>query len=87
MEGKGKDMADNIENLLLEHLKKIQAELSAARERDKEIISRLAMIEEGVARIGRHESSNYSDIIHDRHVMDRLTERVERIERRLELNG
>jgi hypothetical protein len=44
------------------------------------------MIEEGVARIGRNESSNYSDIVHDRHIMDRLTERIERIERRLELN-
>jgi hypothetical protein len=78
-------MNDNIENLLLEHMKKIQTELSAARERDVEIMSRLSGIEEGIARIGRNEASNYTDIIHDRHAIDRLNVRIERIERRLEL--
>ncbi|GHU03526.1 hypothetical protein FACS1894158_02130 [Betaproteobacteria bacterium] len=78
-------MNDNIENLLLEHMKKIQAELGAARERDVEIMSRLSGIEEGIARIGRNEASNYTDIIHDRHSIDRLNVRIERIERRLEL--
>ena len=78
-------MSDNIENLLLEHMKRIQAELSAARERDVEIMSRLSGIEEGIARIGRNEASNYTDIIHDRHTIDRLNVRIERIERRLEL--
>lgn len=43
----------NIENLILEHLKKIQAEQSAARERDSEIVQRLSLIESGLARITR----------------------------------
>jgi chromosome segregation ATPase len=80
-------MTDNVENLILEHLKRIQAELNAARERDKEIISRLSMLEEGIARIGRNESSNYADIIHNRHTIDQLKDRLERIERRLELTN
>ena len=44
-------MTENIENLILEHLKKIQAEQTAARERDAEILTRLASIENGLARI------------------------------------
>jgi adenylosuccinate lyase len=42
-----------IENIILEHLKKIQAEQTATRERDAEIMTRLSSIESGIARIGR----------------------------------
>lgn len=80
-------MADNIENLLLEHMKKIQAEQSAARERDQEILSRLSHIESGLARITRDESSNYAELVEDRHAVDKLRMRIEKIERRLEING
>ena len=76
---------ENTENLILEHLKKIQAELAESRERDREIMSRLSHIETGIARITREEASNYSEIVEDRHVVDRLRERIERIEHRLEL--
>ena len=80
-------MAENIENLLLEHMKKIQAEQSAARERDQEILSRLSHIESGLARITRDESSNYAELVEDRHAVDKLRVRIEKIERRLEING
>lgn len=46
-------MTENVENLLLEHLKKIQAEQSASREHDREVMTRLAQIETMIARIGR----------------------------------
>lgn len=80
-------MTEAIENLMLEHLKKIQAEQSAARERDTEILTRLSHIESGIARIARDESMNYGEIIEDRHSVDKLKERIERIERRLELTS
>ena len=48
-------MSDNIENLILEHLKRLQAEQTAARERDQEILSRLSHIESGIARLTRDE--------------------------------
>jgi hypothetical protein len=57
----------NVENLILEHLKKIQTEQSAARERDQEIVSRLSHIESGLARISRDESANYAEMVEDRH--------------------
>ena len=76
-------MADD--NLILEQLRKIRMELDASRERDKEILSRLSSIELGIARITRDEAGNYAEIIQDRHVLDRIKERLDRIERRLEL--
>ncbi len=79
-------MADNVENLILEHLKKIQAEQGAAHERDREILSGLSHIESGIARLSRDESINYGEIVENRHLYDKLRERLERIERRLELS-
>ncbi|MFT4055273.1 MAG: hypothetical protein QM681_12270 [Novosphingobium sp.] len=43
-------MTENVEILLPEHLKKIQAEQSAARQRDREIMTRLESV---TARIGK----------------------------------
>lgn len=80
-------MTETIDNLILEHLKKIQAEQASSRERDQEIMTRLGMIESGIARITRDESANYGEIVQDRHSVDKLKERIERIERRLELQG
>lgn len=80
-------MAETIDNLVLQNLIKIQTEQAASRERDTEILSRLSMIESGIARISRDESANYAEIVQDRHSVDKLKERIERIERRLELNG
>ena len=78
-------MAEQIDNLILEHLKRLQAEQTAARERDQEILSRLSHIESGIARLTRDESANYSEIIESRHAVDKLKDRIERIERRLEI--
>lgn len=78
-------MSENVENLILEHLKRIQTEQAAAKERDSEILTRLSHIESGLARITRDEALNYAELIQDRHVVDKLKERIERIESRLEL--
>jgi adenylosuccinate lyase len=46
-------MTETVDNLVLEHLKKIQAEQSASRDRDSDILSRLAHIETSIARLAR----------------------------------
>jgi ubiquinone biosynthesis protein UbiJ len=79
-------MAD-VNNLVLEHLKKIQTEQTASRERDAEMLSRLAHIETAVARVARDGADNFAEVIADRHAVDKLKERIERIERRLELQS
>ena len=72
-------MTNNLENLLLEHLRAIRSEQSAMRDDIREIKSRLISLERSMA-------GNYADIV-DQHVKyDRITERLERIERRLELS-
>ena len=78
-------MTEKVDNLVLEHLKKTQGEQSASRERDSEILSRLAHIETSVARLARDGADNFAEVIADRHAVDKLKERIERIERRLEL--
>ncbi len=75
-----------MDNLVIEYLKKIQAEQSEARQRDAEIMARLAHIESSIVRIARDETSNFSEIVHDRHTVDRLKDRIERIEKRLDLS-
>jgi septal ring factor EnvC (AmiA/AmiB activator) len=80
-------MVGNIENLMLEHLKKIQAELAAIRNQNQEFLSRLARIESSGGRTNRDIASIHEEAIEDRHAVDKLRERVERIERRLELNA
>jgi adenylosuccinate lyase len=47
-------MTEAIDNLVLEHLKKIQAEQTSSRERDAEMLSRLAHIEKSIARLARY---------------------------------
>ncbi|OGT93865.1 MAG: hypothetical protein A2286_03040 [Gammaproteobacteria bacterium RIFOXYA12_FULL_61_12] len=75
----------NVENLLLEHLRAIRADISALREDGREIKQRLSGLETGVAGIRREMVGHYEDstLLHNR--VDRISERIERIERRLEL--
>jgi len=71
-------MAEHIDNLLLEHMKRIQAELADSRERDREIITRLGHLETGMA--------DHASILAEHSVrLDRVADRLERIERRLDL--
>lgn len=74
-------MTENTENLILEQLKAIRAEQKSARERDKELLRRVTQIEN----VRRDLAEIISDQVGDRHSVDGLRERVERIERRLEL--
>ena len=79
-------MSENVTNeLIFETLKAMQAELVASRERDAEVMRRLAGIETAVARLGRDQAQTYADQMDDRHGMDAIRTRLERIERRLEI--
>lgn len=80
-------MPQRNDNLVLEHLQKIQGEQSAARDRDGEMLTRLAHLENLMARLTRDSADNLAEVLTDRHSIDRLRERIERIERRLELQG
>lgn len=78
-------MTDNTENIILEHLKRFQTDMNELKRDSKEILSRISHLEIGMAAVRRdiaHADEN-SAILSAR--MDRINERIERIERRLEL--
>jgi len=80
-------MTADVENLVLEHSRALRGESSEIRSDIREIKSRLGSIETAVARVGRDLAHNYSEQVEDRHRIDALSERVKRIEQRLELVG
>jgi hypothetical protein len=51
------------------------------------MMTRLGQIETMIARIGRDNAHAYEEQFEDRHALDALKERIERIERRLELGN
>ena len=51
------------------------------------MLSRLAHIETSIARLARDGADNFTEVIADRHAIDKLKERIERIERRLEIQS
>lgn len=78
-------MTAEIENLMLEILKRIQADVGDLRTRMTGIESRLGSLETVVAGMRRDLAHMYGDVVEQQVRMDQLTARVERIERRLEL--
>ena len=78
-------MTENIESLILEHLRAIPADVVAVKEDVREIKQRLTSLETGVAGLRRDHASLDGDIADQHARYARLAEPVERIERRLEL--
>lgn len=75
-------MADNVENLILEHLKALRNDL---REFKTEAMADLSMIKYRLTSLESQVASIHSDmaLIHGR--IDRVDAHIDRIERRLEL--
>jgi hypothetical protein len=80
-------MSENIDNLILEHLKRFQAGQERMQKDMDEIKSRLGHIEQSIVKTARDSLTNYEEIILNRHMVDRMNDRIERIERRLEIAG
>ncbi len=78
-------MTDNIENLVLEQLRAIRADIASVKEDTREIKSRLIIVESGIASL-RRDGGDFAASIADQHLRyDRLNDRIDRIEKRLEL--
>jgi archaellum component FlaC len=71
-------MTENVENLVLEHLRAIRADVGDIKERMNRVELRLSVMEQTLG-------SLYALAGSDRESLHGLTRRVERIERRLEL--
>jgi phage shock protein A len=79
-------MSENVDNLILEHLKRFQAGQERIERKLEEVIARIGQLEIGVASLRRdvaHADENAAGMSVR---MDRMSERIEPIERRLELS-
>ena len=78
-------MAGEAENLVLEHLRSIRADIAGVREVQTEHSIRLAEIASAVAGLRRDQALDAESSAHLAARIDRLREEVERIKRRLDL--
>lgn len=78
-------MSEKTENLILEHLRALRAGQDRIEAKVSEANARLTSLESAVARSRSDNISTQEDVYRQQATIDRLTERVERIEKRLEL--
>jgi len=70
---------DNVENMVLEQLRAIRTEQAAARDREIEIIRRVSGVETMVARLGRDSAHAFAERVDNRHTIDQLRDRIDRV--------
>ena len=80
-------MADNVENMMLEHLKKFQATLDSMQRDIRELKVRQSETHTAVLGLRRDQLSDAEVTAHVQTQMDRFGDGLDRIERRLELTN
>ncbi len=79
-------MAESVDNLMLEHLKKFQASLDRIDRRLGELTIRQSETHSAVLSLRRDQLNDAEVVAHVQVQVDGLRDRLDRIERRLELN-
>lgn len=78
---------ENIENLILEHLRVIRTDIAGMRDDIREIKQRLSNVENGIGSLKRDTADLYTENAAQHLRYDRLVDRIEKIEKRLELTN
>jgi archaellum component FlaC len=78
-------MTDNVENLILEHLRALRSKIDQIADDVREIKQRVVTLESGQGVITQQIGHLQQSIAGQQVSFDRLTERVERLEKRLEI--
>jgi K+/H+ antiporter YhaU regulatory subunit KhtT len=78
-------MAGNVENLMLEHLKRFQATLDRMDRRIGELTVRQTETHSAVLALRRDQVTDAEVVAHVQVQVDGLSERLDRVERRLDL--
>lgn len=76
---------ENVDNILIEHLRAIRADIGIIKEDVREVKTRLTHVESGIASLKRDSAHQYDEAASGNVRFDRLTERLEQLERRLNL--
>ena len=78
-------MTDQIDNIILEHLKAIRFELAEIKADTSDIKLRLHSVDTSVIELRRNDVHLFEDDARQQVSLDKLLERIQRIEKRLEL--
>ena len=82
---------ENVESLIIEHLKGLRSDVAGVRtsmqEEFKDLKHRVTQLEMQVIGSRRDSSSTQEDIYRQQGSIDTIKDRLDRIERRLELQG
>ena len=82
-------MTENVENLVLEHLRAMRSEIQTLRTEMhtefKDVKYRLSMLEVALSAVKRDQAESLGDYARQQMSIDHIVERIQRIERRLEL--
>lgn len=78
-------MTNNVENLLLEHMKRFQSALERIEHRLGELTTRVSAVETGLTIVGQQLVQLATADAAQQVSIDRINDRLDRIERRLEL--
>jgi uncharacterized coiled-coil protein SlyX len=78
-------MTENVESLMLEHLRRFQATLDRVESKLGELTVRVANLESGQALIIQHLAHFAAADAAQQVAIDHITDRLDRIERRLDL--
>ncbi len=81
-------MSEKVENLILEHLRGMRGSQDRVEQELREIKNRITNLESGVAGIRRDSAHDNDKIVQQQIGLDHLNERIEKIEKRLDIaNG
>ncbi len=80
-------MTDAVENLIIEHLRHIRGRVDRIAEDMGDIKHRMSSLESAMVLVKREVSAGDETDARQQLALDRLVDRIERIERRLELIG
>jgi len=84
-------MSESIDNLILEHLRMLRNEVAGLRsemhDEFRDVKLRLGSVETAVVAIRRDTADQMGDAVRQQLRIDQLADRLDRIERRLELTG
>ena len=78
---------ENVDNIILEHLQIIRFDVGTIKDDVRELKTRISNLEIGQANIVQHIGHHASVAAQQNLAYDRLSDRVERLEKRLELTS
>jgi len=78
-------MAENIDNIVLEHLRHIRSKVDKTEQSIDDLKIRMSRLESAMLTVKREVADGFGSEIHQQSFNDKIIERIERIERRLEL--